>query len=941
MGTAKKTSPLLRVAASDERRDMSQWIGRYELLKELDRGFLGTLWVARFDHDGKSLLALVRALQLKEQFGDEVRELLGEAAWDAMEVSAPGVAAPVDVVFEGESVGLVYDFIEAQPLSVLSRLRAVQQVHCPLPIALRVMCELLKAVQALADHAAEEGLPQAFGGVSPSSVMIATDGRTTLLDPLVAAVASVDERCREHADRVRYLAPEQFRDQEPTPCSDVYAAGCILWELLANRRLHVVSPRRVRERVLAGDVLRLDAIARPAERFDPQLVEAVAAAMAVDPEQRYATPAEFERALLGLGQALAEPGEVREFIEGLASSHLRNQRKVTENSTVADLNRLLRPDGPGARRSRARQATPERASNPLAARIQAAREERLAGNRPAAGSQSAAPTGEPPGRAVSTPFRPVASEAGGAGASAPARLHRGTLIGIPAPAGERGKAPASAAAGSPTTSAPQRPKITAAPTISAAPSPQRSVAPAPQRGVGLGGQRRAASSPQRVGAPAGQHSASSPQRVGAPAGQRSASSPQRVGAPAGQRSVASAPRGTAAPVKPFAKTIPQAFGVIAPAASGAAASTSPEETSAPRIPAAPSAAATISAPTPAMAAPSTAATASAPTSGTALAPAARASQPTAPEAEAPARPAPAVSGVVTSQPPIAVTQKPLAAPTQQPSAFAPSFRDSMTTLVDDAPPAVVAERTSQPASSADDASATHHDPVHPQGTSPDEPFYDGDLTEVDVPVSALHEATAALPAPHHTTPLPQAASELEEDSIGRMALTSLPHLRHELPSSEVARAEETALSVNAAPPARRPAWPAVTWFFAGSSVTLLVVVLVLLGRSESPTGATAAPEASATACAPAASQTAAAPALAPSQSAEQTPNAPTPSATAVATAAETTSDAPTTEQPSSAEAAASVTPPPAKLAPKRRWQPRARQSKPKPKPSGRFIPADL
>ncbi len=833
---------------------MSQWIGRYELLKELDRGFLGTLWVARFDHEGKSLLALVRALQLQEQFGDEVRELIGEAAWDAMEINAVGVAAPVDVVFEGECVGLVYDFAEAQPLSVLSRLRAVQQISCPLPIALRVLCDLLKAATALATYAAEAGLDQTFGGLSPTSVMVATNGRTTLLDPLIAAIASQDERCREHADRVRYLAPEQFRNETPSASSDVYSAGCILWELLANRRLHVVSPRRIRERVLAGDTLRLDVIARSGDRFDPRLVEVVARAMSVDPAQRYASPAEFEQALLALDQPLADAGAVREFIEGLASSHLRNQRKVTESSTVADLNSLLRADGANARRPRANK---QEGSNPLAARIQAARSERLATAKSPTASKAAALS---EGRAAPTPFRAVAPGSSAASAAVEPRLHRGTLIGIPAPAGERIKTPLA------------RPAPGARSPATGARSPATGArSPATGARSPATGARSPASKvvPARVAAIGGTAST---------AARSSAQLSRGVAPPASEESAGGSPPTRAAPeLRAFAAVVPQPITAVPP-------------------------------------------------------------QP---------------SAAMPPQPSAAMPPQPSAAMPPQPSAVASLFRDSMATLVDDAPSAQFAEpaRGSKSGFIDDMQRPTDPESVSLEKTSIIEPFNDGDRTEVDVPIAPLREAAPALAAASQNALEP--SSELEEDSVGRMAMTSLPQVWGAATSgaaraeetSGAARAEETALSVNARPSAamRRTAWPAVTWFFAGSTVTLLLVVLVLLGRSESaPAEGALTPTTNPTACAPAspaASTASTRVAAQPSAAVE-----PRPASSDVATSTNSPHET-TTQQERSGETASAPTtsaePSAPMPVPKRRAVPRPRQSKPKPKPSSRFIPADL
>ena len=271
----------------------------------------------------------------------------------------------------------------------------------------------------------------------------------------------------------------------------------------------------------------------------------------------------------------------------------------------------------------------------------------------------------------------------------------------------------------------------------------------------------------------------------------------------------------------------------------------------------------------------------------------------------------------------------------------------MTTLVDDAPPVDAVDAVDPSGLSrtgaAGDVSVplpTASEFVHQEDTSIIEPFNDGDRTEVDVPVGALREAISAPVSP---TP-PDASSELEEDSVGRVAMTSLPHVGWGAVTTGAVRAEEAALWVNtnASSAMRRPAWPAVTWFFAGSTVTLLLVVLGLLGRSENPPVEAVAPTTNATVCAPAPSVAETASTLAASK--PSGPAQPTPAPSQAATNTSST-DQTTTQQEQSATTSSapttSVEPSAPKPAPRRRWAPRPRQTKPKPKPSSRFIPADL
>jgi len=153
-------------------------------------------------------------------------------------------------------------------------------------------------------HAGEDAQGRPLGvvhcDVSPSNVFVSRLGEIKLGDFGVAVGTGVHARAPEGTfGKIRYLAPEQILGDRPTPQTDVFALGCVFFELLTNAP---AFPGRdvneVGQRILAGKLrapsevraevpFELDAIVlrclapRPAERWPS------AAALAQEISTRY------------------------------------------------------------------------------------------------------------------------------------------------------------------------------------------------------------------------------------------------------------------------------------------------------------------------------------------------------------------------------------------------------------------------------------------------------------------------------------------------------------------------------------------------------------------------------------------------------------------------------------------------------------------------------
>jgi len=134
------------------------------------------------------------------------------------------------LVQQGETLYLVMEFVDGP------NLRDVLTERGPLPLeeAVQLTLDLLDALSAV--HAHEWDI--VHRDIKPSNVLIA-DGRAKLTDFGLAQLASESSRSQlggNHPGTPLYMSPEQERTVAYLkPASDLYSAGCVLFELLTGK----------------------------------------------------------------------------------------------------------------------------------------------------------------------------------------------------------------------------------------------------------------------------------------------------------------------------------------------------------------------------------------------------------------------------------------------------------------------------------------------------------------------------------------------------------------------------------------------------------------------------------------------------------------------------------------------------------------------------------
>ncbi|WP_156326128.1 serine/threonine-protein kinase, partial [Nonomuraea sp. SBT364] len=199
---------------------------RYILVEQIGAGGMGTVWRARHRDTGE----IVAAKLLREGLASD-RDLVLRFVQERnvmLNLRHPNIATVRDFVVEGDRLALVMDFVEGGDLRTLVHERGTLS---PAEAA-RMVAQVAGAL------AAAHTMGVVHRDVKPGNILIdGGTGQPKLTDFGVARIVHGPgiTQTASIIGTPTYLAPEVADGTGPTPAVDVYAAGLILYELLAGR----------------------------------------------------------------------------------------------------------------------------------------------------------------------------------------------------------------------------------------------------------------------------------------------------------------------------------------------------------------------------------------------------------------------------------------------------------------------------------------------------------------------------------------------------------------------------------------------------------------------------------------------------------------------------------------------------------------------------------
>ena len=310
---------------------MLETIGHYRIRRKIGEGGMGVVyegWDERLER-----AVAIKTIREKND-GSDARKRLWREARSLARVNHPGVCQVFDVIEDGEALVLILELLEGQSL-------ADRLAHSTISTseAVGIERQILEALQALHD------LGIVHRDLKPSNAFLTQHGVKLLDFGLARCADSVTAGSIDNAITAtmvtaagvivgtpQYMAPEQASGYPAGPAVDIFASGCILYEMLTGKQ------------PFGGDSF-VDVLYAVLHHDPPPLsgspqIEAldqlIRRAMAKRPENRYSSPREMLDAVnaVSLSASTATASQAR-TVTRLIALPFRMLKKDTETDFLA------------------------------------------------------------------------------------------------------------------------------------------------------------------------------------------------------------------------------------------------------------------------------------------------------------------------------------------------------------------------------------------------------------------------------------------------------------------------------------------------------------------------------------------------------------------------------------------------------------------------------
>ncbi len=266
-------------------------IGRYQVEREIGRGAMGVVYRALDPAIGRTVA--IKTIRLAE-FADpteqgRLRERLTHEARSAGVLSHPGIVTVYDVAEEEELSYIAMEFVNGPSLE--------QMLSGSEPLDRDTILRVLRETASALDYAHKKGI--VHRDIKPANILVHEDGTVKITDFGVAKISASHQLTQAGTvlGTPSYMSPEQVQGKPVDGRSDVFSLAVIAYEMLTGEKPFTGEQLPTLVYKIVHDQ------PTPPHLINPTLPWHVGVvlnkALEKDPAARYATCAEFVKALEG------------------------------------------------------------------------------------------------------------------------------------------------------------------------------------------------------------------------------------------------------------------------------------------------------------------------------------------------------------------------------------------------------------------------------------------------------------------------------------------------------------------------------------------------------------------------------------------------------------------------------------------------------------------
>lgn len=220
---AKKDSTVIM-----DNTEIKPTLGRYEVIKELGRGAMGTVFLGKDPRINREVaIKTLRYEDIDSEQIDEVKKRFFREAEAAGRLSHPNIVTIYDV---GEDYEIAYMAMELLDGSDLAKYVKKENL-----LPLKEVIRIVSAVAMALDYAHGNGI--VHRDIKPANIMILNSGEVKVADFGIARVMATSKtQTGIVMGTPSYMSPEQIAGKKVDGRSDLFSLGVVLYEMISGEK---------------------------------------------------------------------------------------------------------------------------------------------------------------------------------------------------------------------------------------------------------------------------------------------------------------------------------------------------------------------------------------------------------------------------------------------------------------------------------------------------------------------------------------------------------------------------------------------------------------------------------------------------------------------------------------------------------------------------------